>query len=261
MADVAGELEAAVTDAGTLLVWAEKYRHPDPEILRALRRRLLGAGDDARRLARTGILEGPAAASLLAEVKQTARQLRAMVTAMRASPIYREAVAACRAGDLPALAARLPVVFSDLEVAPTPDAALWVPVWQRRGRPLPAAAVAEAILGLRTAGVPGLDDDLSPAVDPELPGVVLSLSGVLGAPLALRYDAGVLPTPSLRLGDDQLLVPGPVLRLPFTVTLTETDETTDEWVADPEAYRRDLEAACRRLGVPLSEKLAPATSS
>jgi len=261
MADTAGELEAAVTDAGTLLVWAEKYRHPDHAVPASLRRRLLGAGDEARGLARMRRLDGPAAAALLSEVGGIATALRALVTAARAAVAYRQAVAASAADDSATLARLLPGIFADLEIGPRPAAAFWVPVWQRRGRPLPPDDLARTLLALRSDGVPGEHDDLVPGVDPELPGVPLSLSDVCGAPLMLRYEGDVLPEPSLQLGAEQILVPGATMRLPFGVVLTAPEDSVDEWVPDPEAYHHALAAACERAGLALWRQRTPAASS
>jgi hypothetical protein len=254
-------LEAAVSDAGTLLVWAEKYRHPDPTVVASLRHRLLAAGDAARRLARTGDLDGPDGLAITSEVHQVAAGLRALVTAARASSSYRRAVAACAAGDMAALARSLPGIFADVEPGSRPPAAFWVPVWQRRGRALPPGELAQALLKLESDGVPGETDDLTPGVDPELPGLVLSLSDVGGAPALLRYDAAVLPEPSLRLGTDQVLVPGALVRLPFTVALTDPEDAVDEWVSDPAAYRAALDAACTGAGLSLWRQRTPAASS
>jgi hypothetical protein len=250
MADVVAELEAAFTDAGTLLVWAEKYRHPDPSVLPALRRRALALGDRARELARAGALEERAARELLETVSGTNRSARQLIDACRAAAIYREAVEARAAGDAERTLALLPLVFADLRVGPAPAAAFWAPAWQRRGRPRPAEEVAEELCRLAAEGIPATTEDLTPGVDPELPGVLLQAGLPFGAPLALRFDRTVLPDPCLRLGDEQLLLPGEHLRLPFTVTLAAPDEPLDEWVADPPAYLSALARACRDRRLP-----------
>jgi hypothetical protein len=261
MADLVAELEAALTSAGTLLVWAEKYRHPDPGALPALRRQILGLGDHARHLSRAGALDEGAARELLDVLTTANRATRRLIDDVRSAAIYRRATEAQTAGDMDRLTAFLPSIFADLEAAAPPPAAFWTPTWQRRGRPLPADRIAADLLELRTNGIPAIDDDLSPAVDPELPGVLLSSTGPLGAPLALRYDAAVLPAPCLRLGEDQVLMPGPRLRLRFAVALASPDEPLDEWVADPATYLDALGVACRHAGLEIVKLPTPAASS
>lgn len=247
MGDVAGELEAALTSAGTLLVWAEKYRHDDPAALPDLRRRLLEAGDSARRLSRAGRLDDEAARSVLADVAATADGLRARITGVRTSIPYLSAVVA-RTEDRGLLLKLLPAVFADLSLGRS-DAAYFVPPWQRRGRPLPAEQVAADLAALRAAGIAATGDDLAPGVDPELPGVVLAASMPAGVPIAARYDGDRLPVPSFRLGDDQILLPVDRFVLPFEVALAPAGEPLDEWVADPEGYLRALGDACRAHGL------------
>jgi hypothetical protein len=261
MADLVAELEAALTSAGTLLVWAEKYRHSDPRALLALRRRLLDAGDRARRLARAGTLDEAAARELLHVVTEANQATRRLIDDLRSAARYREAVAAQLAGDPTRLAMLLPSIFADLEVAGAPAAAFWTPTWQRRGRPLPPEQIAVALRDFQADGIPGSGDDLTPGVDPELPGVLLASVMPFGAPLALRYDAHVLPATCLRLGDDQVLLPGGHLRLPFVVALASPDDPLDEWVADPALYVRALDVACRRAGLEVAKLPTPAASS
>jgi hypothetical protein len=249
MDDLAAELEAALTSGGTLLVWAEKYRYPDPAALPALRTRLLSLGDDARRLARRDGLDQRTTGGLLAAVGAANAELRRLIEARKGDTTYREAVACRTAGDADRLAVLLPDIFADLTAVPQPEAAYWTPTWQRRGRPRPADVVAAEFDGLQTEGIPATGDDLTPGVDPELPGVLLASGMPLGSPLALRYDGHLLPQSSLRLGDDVVLVPSDRLHLPFTVALAAADEPLDEWVADPAAYLDALERACRQRGL------------
>jgi len=249
MADAAAELEAALTSGGTLLIWAEKYRHADADALPSLRSRLLALGDRARRLARAGGLEERAAREVLDAVTAVNRAIRRLIDDRRASTPYRHAVEARGAGDLPRLAALLPVIFADLHAAAPPAAAFWTPVWQNRGRPLPAERIATELRDLEGLGIPATGDDLTAGVDPDLPGVLLSASMPLGAPLALRYEGTTLPLPCLCLRDDLVVIPVDRLRLPFVVALARPDEPLDEWVADPPAYLDALERACGQQGL------------
>src|SRR5262245_60845211 len=133
MADLAAELEAALTSGGTLLVWAEKYRHADPTSVPSLRGRLLSLGDQARRLARGAGLDDARARELLDAVVTTNTDLHHLIRARKSDAVYREAVEARLAGDTGRLSALLPDIFADLQPAPTPVAAFWAPPWQRRG--------------------------------------------------------------------------------------------------------------------------------
>jgi len=252
MADLAAELEAALTASGTLLVWAEKYRHADATAVPALRATLLSLGDRARYLARGGGLDDGAARELLDAVVAANADLRRLIEVRKSDAAYRQAIDHRLAGHTGRLSELLPRIFADLEVAAPPAAAFWAPPWQRRGRPLPADELATRIAELQASGVPATADDLTPGVDPELPGVLLADSMPFGSPLALRYDGATLPQPSLRLGDDVVLVPVDTLRLPFTVALAAVDEPLDEWVADPALYLDALERACRQRGIPVT---------
>lgn len=249
MADVAAELEAALTSGGTLLVWAEKYRYADADALPSLRRQLLALGDHGRRLARAGALQEHTAREVLDAVTLVNRATRRLIDDHRSSAPYRRAVEAHAAGDAIRLAALLPTIFADLHLAPPPATAFWTPAWQNRGRPLPAARIAADLRDLAALGIPASGDDLTPGVDPELPGVLLSVTAPLGVPLALRYDGTRLSLPCLRLCDDLLLIPIARLQLPFLVTLALPDEPLDEWIADPPAYLDALEHACRQQGL------------
>jgi hypothetical protein len=248
MADVVAELEAALTTGGTLLLWAEKYRHADADALPELRRRLLALGDRARRLARAGDLEAQGAQEVLGAVTAVNRATRRLIDHHRSSMPYRRAVEARRTGPFQQLVALLPEIFADLDAAPPPAVAFWAPVWQSRGRPLPAERVASDLRDLDTLGIAATGDDLAPGVDPDLSAVLLSFTMPLGAPLALRYDGTRLPRPALRLRDDLLVVPVDRLCLPFVVAIAAPEETLDEWVADPPAYLDALAHACRQQG-------------
>ena len=227
MADTAAELEAGLTSGGTLLVWAEKYRHADPDAVSRWRTRLLEIGDHARRLARAGRLDESAARSLLRAVHESTLGLRRLIESVRASADYRAAVAAHGRGDTTALGSLLPRIFAELVASGSRADAYWVPSWQRRGRPLPPAKVAAELGLLRVTGIPASGDDLAPGIDAELPGVVLSLSVPTDVPVWVEFAAHVLPPPSLRLGDDQLLVPIDCLRLPFRVAVADDDAPLD----------------------------------
>jgi hypothetical protein len=261
VADVVGELEAAITAAGTLLVWAEKYRHADPNALPSSRRRLLELADRARRLARTGALGGTTASDVLRDVHEANQGLRGGIDAVRSSATYRGAVDAYASGNAVVLLDLLPRIFADLRAAPPPAAAFWTPTWQHRGRPLPVERVVEDLVGIREDGIRAFGDDLVPGVDPALPAILMSIDPHSGVPLAIRYDGAVLPTPCLYLGDDQLVFPVERLRLPFTVVLAAPGEPLDEWLADGPAYLEALAVACRHAALPLAEKPTPAASS
>jgi hypothetical protein len=91
--------------------------------------------------------------------------------------------------------------------------------------------------------------------------VVLATAPPLGAPLALRYDAAALPAACLRLGEDQVLLPGDRMRLPFVVALAPPDEPLDEWVAEPARYLTALGLACDRVGLAVERLPTPAAPS
>ncbi|HWP64443.1 MAG TPA: hypothetical protein VNO26_00860 [Candidatus Limnocylindria bacterium] len=252
MVDVAAQLEAALTSGGTLLVWAEKYRHEDPSALANLRRDLLAVGDRARRLSRHEALDEDAARELLDAATAINAGIRQLIERRKSDATYQRAVALHAAGDLAALATVLPEIFAGVRTGLPPVAAFWEPVWQRRGRPLTPAELVAELRTIATTGIPGTGDDLSPGTDAALPAVLLGAGRPPGAPLALRIDGALLPRPVLHLADGRLLVPGAALRLSFTVALAAADEPLDEWIADPASYLQALERACRDHGFAVS---------
>src|SRR5207249_9969031 len=100
-----GELEAAIADIGALLVRVRKYRHGQTGDGAALLDEALALGDRARRLHRHEALDPAAARALLAEVAALAARLQRLLSAVRAAPEYRAAVAAYAAHHAAALAA------------------------------------------------------------------------------------------------------------------------------------------------------------
>src|SRR5213594_3260435 len=132
-----GELEAAIADVGALLVRARKYRRAQTGAGATLLDEALALGDRARRLHRHEALDPAAARVLLTEAQALAARARALLTAVRAAPEYRAAVAAYTARDVPALAAALPAIFAGLEAVPRAPDLFYPLAWQRRGAPRP----------------------------------------------------------------------------------------------------------------------------
>ena len=251
--DVVSALEAAIADLGTLLVQLDKFRAGAAADARDLRTACHAIGDRARRAHKHGGLDGALARELHADAGAARVALERWLGAVRASPVHRAAVAALGAGDDVALRAALPELFAGVEgVAPPP--ALFHPVgWQRRGRPLPPGDVAAELVHLLAEGLPGDDDLAAPGVDPGLPGVVMSATPPLGAPVYVVLRDAARPAWALRLvATGDFVVPGMVLRVPFAVGLASPDdEDLDEWTLDPAAYRDALAAAITARGLSL----------
>ena len=253
--DVVSALEAAIADLGTLLVQMDKFRAGAAGDARDLRATCHAIGDRARRAHKHGGLDVALAQELHGDAAAARVALERWLAEVRASPAHRTAVAALATGDDAALRAALPALFADVEdVAPPP--ALFHPVaWQRRGRPLPADAIAGELLRLRAEGLPGDDDVAAPGVDAGLPGVVMSAAPPLGAPVYVVLREAARPPWALRLvATGDFVVPGARLVTPFAVGLASPDdEELDEWTLDPAAYRDALVAAITAHGLSLDQ--------
>jgi len=252
-------LEAAIADAGALLVRVQKYTRGAGPAGAALGREALALGDSARRLHRTQRLDGDAAAQLLAEARALGERLRAFLGEIRADAVYRDAVAAHAAGDQPALTRLLPAVFAGLEpVTQWPD--LFVPlVSVRRGRPRPVADLVADVVRVRDEGLEAEGDDLSPGADAELPAVVLSQDPPGDEPAALRFPGGSFPAPVHRLwATGEHLVYVRRLRAPFVVRLA-TAAADDEQrrletsPAEDTRRRAELGRALTAAGIPVED--------
>ena len=77
------ELEAAIADAGALLVRAEKYRAAADVHGRERARKVLALGDTARRLQRRDSLDAAATRGLLDDALAIAARLRAFIASVR----------------------------------------------------------------------------------------------------------------------------------------------------------------------------------
>ena len=243
------ELESAVADVGALLVRAEKYRRATgPEGAR-LRREAFAIGDAARRLHRRNGLDAATVSALLDEAHALGDRLRGLVSAVRASAAYRDAVAAHAAGDGATLARVLPEIFADLEPA-SPRGPLFVPLdWLRRGRLRPVDQLTAEVVDLARAGLPAEGDDLSRGADPDLPAVVLGADAPED-PVVLRLAAEDVRGPLHRLADSgEYLVHVPRLRAPLTVAIA-ADFAPDEQLRvelAPEDYARHRDALAAAL--------------
>jgi hypothetical protein len=243
-------LEPLIADVGHLLVQMEKFRAHREADARALRADCLALGDRARRAHREGTLDAARAAALAADAAGAIARARAWLAACRDAPAYHAAVAAHARADWGTLAATLPDVFDGLAVA-TPPAALYVPVaWQRRGRPRPAAEVAEECARLAREGLVGEGEPDLPGTDPALPAVVLRAEPPLGEPASLVVDGAGLPPCVLRLeATGDYLVPARRLAVRVAVRLAADDDELDEWTLDPARYRAELAAALAARGL------------
>jgi len=249
------ELEAAIADAGALIVRLAKYRRAAaPDAVAAIRD-ALAVGDAARRLHRRDTLGDAAAADLLARARALTDRLHALVRSARESASYRAAVAAHAAGDQRALARALPEVFVGLvPVNDVPELFTSV-AWRRRGRPEPARDVAAAIVHLRDEGLPAEADDLAPGQDPDLPAIVLDAVRPPDELIVLRLPAGTTPHPVYRIeATGEHLVYARRLRTPFRVRVGH--DLGDEQARvelDVAAYRADLAAALGAAAVPVDD--------
>jgi hypothetical protein len=228
------ELEAAIADAGALVVRAQKYRRGAGPEGEALLREALALGDGVRRLHRHGLLDDAAVGGFLAEAAELVARLHALLGAIREGGEYAAAVAAHARGDQAALARVLPLVFAGLEPV-AGSRPLFAPIaWRRRNRPRPVADVVAELASARDEGLPGGGDDLSPGTDTRLPAVVLRPEPPRDEPLAIALEAGALRDPVFRLVDtDEHLVYTARLRAPFGVVVAPELPADDD---DPASY-------------------------
>jgi len=252
---IVGELEAAIADVGALLLRVRKYRRGQTGAGATLLGEALALGDRARRLHRHDALDPDAARVLLAEAEALGRRGRELLSAARAAPEYRAAVAAHAASDVRTLAATLPEIFVGLEaVSGSPE--LFYPLaWQRRGKPRPVAEVVAEVKRCQEDGLPAEGDDVAPGTDPELPAVLLLAEPPADEPVVLRCAASTRGQALYRLTDTgEFLVYAPRLRVPLTVVLRRipADEDDDAAPVDP-AWHTALRAALTAAGVPVED--------
>jgi len=247
-----GSLEAAIADAGTLLVRLEKYRRGvGPEGV-ALSRAVVALGDRARRGHREDRLDAAVTSEFVADAERLVAELRELLAAIQRGPDYRAARAAHVAADHTALERLLPAIFSGLDVVAAPPALFHVVPWLRRARPRPAAELADAIQRMQGAGIPAEGDDLAPGVDVDLPAVVLSAELPPAEPIALRIAGAALDHSLLRHADTgDYLVHVANVQTPFTIALRTTldDETAGDAGEDYPRYRAELAAALADRGL------------
>lgn len=251
------ELEAAVADAGLLLVRLEKYRAGARPDALALRRRALDLGDRARWLHHRAGLDAAAAQALLDETRALVAALHAALAAVRDAAPYRAAVAAHAAGDAAALARLVPEIFDGLEpFAPAGELFHAVP-WRRRGRPRPPAELAATVAGLCADGLAPDGDDLAPGVDPGLPAVVLEPEAPDDEVVTLRIPSAAVPAAAFRrVEGGEVLVYSARLRAPVTVRLRaelDADALEEAGGIDYPPYRAAVRAALTAAGVPVDD--------
>ena len=253
-------LEAAVADAGALLVRAERYRGAGPAGA-ALAREALLLGDEARALHRHGGLDAGAASALLARARELAARIEAVLADIGAAPEYVAAVAAVAAGDGAAVLRLLPEVFVDLVPVPTPGPLYQAVAWRRRGRPRPVPDLVAEVRRARDEGLTAEGDDLSRGADAMLPAIVLLDTPPVDEPLVLRLDPARIGPRVLRLADTgEYLVHAPSLRALAGVYVAD-ELPPDEIEASPVDYGRfrgELVAALEGAGI---EVTTPAGAS
>jgi len=245
-------LEAAVADAGALLVRVERYRAG--AAADALRREALRLGDEARALHRRGGLDGDAARGLLARARDLGARIEASLAEIRAAPEYAAAMAAVAAGDRDETLRLLPAVFAGLTMVPMPAALYCALAWRRRGRPRAVPDLVAEVLWARDDGLAPEGDDLSRGADALLPAVVLLDAPPDDEPVVLRLNGARIGTHILRLEDTgEYLVHVPALRALAGARVAE-ELPEDELEASPADYgrfRAELIAALARAGVPV----------
>jgi hypothetical protein len=247
----AAALEVAIADAGLLLVELEKFRAGRGEPASTLRAEALALGHRARRLHRTGALDDAAAAPLVLEAGALLERLRDALSALRATPGFRAAVAAHRAGDHIALATLLPSLFDDLEHVGSPPPLFHAVAWLRRNRPRPPVEVVRDVARLRDAGLAAEGDAQTPGTDPELPAVPLAVEPP-AEPILLRFAPDTLPPVVFRVrATQEHLVHVPLLRAPFDVVLPLTLDPDElgEISLDHPHYRAQLVEALSGAGL------------
>jgi hypothetical protein len=247
-------LEEAIAELGTLIVQMDKFRAAGADDARRLRAASLAIGDRARRAHRHAALDPGLARELHADATAARTALAGWLADVRASPAYAAAIEAVSRGDASVYDA-WPAVFAGV-AATAPPAILFHPVdWQRRGRPRPAAEIADDLAAWRDDGLPGEDDPLAPGVDPALPAVLFHAEAPAGAPLCVAVRGDARPPAVLRLASSgDVLVPGARARLAFAVSLAAPDaDELDAWTLDPVAFHRALVDALAARDVPLDE--------
>lgn len=244
-------LEAAVADAGALLVRAERYRGAEPAHAPLAREAHL-LGDEARTLHRRGALVADAASTLLGRVRTLATRIEAVLADVGAAPDYVAAVAAVATGDHAAALRLLPAVFVDLAPVPTPGPLYQAVPWRRRGRPRPVPDLVADVIRARDEGLTPEGDDLSRGADAMLPAVVLLDTPPADEPLVLRLDPARIGPRVLRLADTgEYLVHVPSLRALAGVHVA-AELPPDELEASPvdyQRFRRELGAALEGAGI------------
>ena len=249
------DLEAAIADAGALLVRAQKYRRGAGPEGAILLRDVMAVGDAARRLHRREALDASTAAGLVADARGLVARIRELVGTVHADPPYRAAVAAHAAGDQLSLARALPEIFHGLVPVTAPHELFHPVPWRHRGRPRPAVDLAADVRKVLAEGVVAAGDDLSPGVDPALPAVVLQGERPCDEPVVLCLTGSALPAPLYRLQDTgEFLVYVPRLWVPTTVELAPRLDPglLEEAAVDYPRYRDDLRAALTAAGTPLA---------
>ena len=248
-------LEAAVADAGALLVRLERYRAGAGPAAAALRREALLLGDEARGLHRRGGLDGDAARALLARARELGTRIEAALAAVRAAPEYAAAAAAVATGDRDRALRLLPEVFAGLAPVATPAVLYHALAWRRRGRPRGVPDLVAEVLRARDEGLAPEGDDLSRGADELLPAVVLLDAPPDDEPAVLRLDGARVGARILRLDDTgEYLVHVPALRALAGVHVA-AELPEDELEATPADYgrfREELADALARAGLPVT---------
>ncbi len=250
--------EAALAELGALYVAAEGFAPLRPEAAAELLPDMEKIGARLRAQLRRGGLDPTTVESAARDIAALRARWQKKLADLRASPLYRQALAAWEAGDAAALVALLPQVIADVAPVPAPPALFFaVSATSGRRRPgtspfLTPTACAEKIVAYREAGI-------TPNArsgnwwDREL--AYLDLADhpdVLENPIALRFDAQQLGVPVFgAAGDPGFRLYSPALRAPFSVVLQE--EADDEWwQAYDESYAQYRDAVIlelRALGI------------
>jgi hypothetical protein len=241
------------------MVRLEKYRleaHPAAGPLRAA---AIEAGAAARRLHRRGALEGQAANAVLAGALRTRDDLTRLLAAIHDGPEYQAAVAAHDRTDAGVLSELWPRIFSGVQAGPPPALAYHPIAWQRRGRPRTPAEIAASVGAQLRDGIDASGDDLSPATDPLLPIVALTVHWPDGAPLALRFAGADLPPPVLHRPDvGEVILPRLRLRAPALVELAHESMDVDEWAGDLAAFHAAVAPVLEAAGIVVVAGTMPA---
>lgn len=250
--------EAALAELGALYVAAQGFAPLRPVAAVELLPCMEEIGARLRAQFRRGGLDPTTVESAARDIAALRARWQKKLADLRASALYREAVAAWEAGDAAALVAFLPQVIADVTPVPPPPA-LFFAVSAASGRRRPGAppfltptACAQKIAAYREKGVaPNARGDdwwnrelayLDLADHPE----------VLENPIALRFDAMQLGVPVFAAaGDHGFRLYSPALRAPFSVILQE--EADDEWWQAYDQsyaqYRDAVVSELRALGI------------